>query len=105
MNDINPLEWALPETKSLLERQFKKKPSLVKEKPQTIEKVHGQKKKRPPSDLISGSKIFKWLHKNSLEKLKLTIFDVLHGESVETNKLVVDELFNAKIWTEVYIFL
>ncbi|RNA09589.1 von Willebrand factor A domain-containing 3B, partial [Brachionus plicatilis] len=101
LHDINSLEWVLPETRILLERQFRKQPSFVKENPKYVEKIPSPKKKRSTSNIITGSKIFKWLQKNSLEKLKLTIFDVLQNKSDCINNLVVDELFNAKIWTEI----
>lgn len=100
MHDINSLEWTLPETKELLERQFRKQSSLDKN-PKQEDKIPSPKKKNK-IDAIGGSKIFKWLHKNSLKKLKLTILDVLQKESRFNSNLVVDELFNANIWTEVF---
>lgn len=104
LHDINSLEWTLPETRILLERQFRKQSSFDK-KPMQIEKVPKKSpKKKSQNDVISGSKIYKWLHQNSLKKLKLTIFDVLQKESGCNSNLVVDELFNSNIWTEVFLF-
>lgn len=62
--------------------------------------------------LKSHSKMRQWVEKNSLAALKLTIFDVLlefsnknkPSKSSDTaeNLLIVDDLFEARVWNEVH---
>lgn len=145
IHDLNSLQWTLPETRELLEKQLrlgakkskKNQPLLdsmlkvsssnffktsifLKEKSKESSNMHDFEKynlvkrsktlkpksstKLKPIDLDSDVPVKRWLAKNSLKALKLTILDALEPTLVKQTPeyvKILDKYVESKVWNDV----
>jgi hypothetical protein len=114
-NDIMKLEWILPETRAILERQHRTEPEsfsakVLREKSRKkidLEDIKSKSSHNFNETARKRSDIQKWMEKNSLSALKLNFFDELKKsidhKSVDAkqNEAILEALRETSVWNDV----
>jgi len=107
LNDIQSLEWILPETRGLLERQFKNEIMRPRRTTSASKQTNVNKKRKTNVFKKKIESIKQWLKKNSLTSLKLTILDALEPYIVNTSAssndagVLEEDYVDSKAWNDV----